>query len=192
MVTSVYAEFADEDYEKMADQVGGISLSAGQAKSNVAYSSNQSTKGKTTMIEQEALYREVSEIIADVLGLEVADIVPSDRFFQDLGGESIDVLDLGFQCEKRYGAKVPFQELIDPRIFEGGLDGSPPTAALSRFSARFPFVNTSVFENGDFESSTAADRKDLFSGLFTVAAIVGFVAHVIARREAAIGTSPSE
>lgn len=44
------------------------------------------------------LFEELRTMIADGLGVEAEDVVPEARFFDDLGGESIDVIDLTFRC----------------------------------------------------------------------------------------------
>ena len=41
--------------------------------------------------------QEIRPIVAEVLGLEPEEVTPAARFFDDLGGESIDILELSFR-----------------------------------------------------------------------------------------------
>ena len=52
------------------------------------------------------------EMLIDVLGVEGDELVPQARFFEDLGGESIDMLELTFQAERKFGCKVEFQKMV--------------------------------------------------------------------------------
>ncbi len=45
--------------------------------------------------------------IADCLGVEIEEVTPEARFFEDLGGESIDLLSLSFQFEKAFNIRTP-------------------------------------------------------------------------------------
>ena len=45
-------------------------------------------------------------ICAEVLGVEPVDVTAETSFSADLGGESLDLLDLGFRCERAFGVRV--------------------------------------------------------------------------------------
>lgn len=57
------------------------------------------------------VYPKVSEIIADVLVIEQADVSLNSSLIMDLGAESIDFLDLVFQLEKEFKIKIPRGQL---------------------------------------------------------------------------------
>ena len=57
--------------------------------------------------------RLVREQIADCLATDVEEVVPEANFFGDLGGESIDVLDLTFRLEKSLGVRPNFSVMKD-------------------------------------------------------------------------------
>ena len=78
-------------------------------------------------------------MLVETLGVDFDEVRPEARFFHDLGGESIDVLDLAFQCDKRFGARVPFQQVFDP----GQLGLSEDSTALDVVTAltqRYPYL----------------------------------------------------
>ena len=125
------------------------------------------------MERQDSIYEDIREILVDTLGLEPAEVTPSANFFNDLGGESIDVLDLTFRCEKKYGATIRFQELSVPNIATAP-DGTLPLAALRELQERFPFLN--------FEDLQSEEPKPA-SHLFTVDTIVRFVEHSLAQHD---------
>lgn len=122
------------------------------------------------MDQSDTIYQDVRDILVDTLGVEPEEVIPSASFFDDLGGESIDVLDLSFRCEKRFGVPIRFQELLDSRRLEPG--GTLSQSALEELQVLYPFLDLTQFE----ETNNA-------SSLFTVSTIVRFVEHVVAQSE---------
>lgn len=122
----------------------------------------------------ERVLNELRPMIADLLAVEIDEIVAEARFFEDLGGESIDVLELAFRCEKLYGVKVPVQRL-------GGADvplddtGAPTAEAITKLHEQFPWIETSRLK----ELASAGRLTELF----TVEAISRLVARAIAGRD---------
>ena len=58
--------------------------------------------------------RAVREILVDVLGVDEEDMAATEaNFYHDLGGESIDMLDLNFQVEKRWRIKIAARAFAD-------------------------------------------------------------------------------
>ena len=125
------------------------------------------------MDRKDVIYEDVRRILVETLGLEPDEVTLSANFFHDLGGESIDVLDLTFRCEKKYGTTIRFQELTDSNIAIGS-DGTIPEAALKELQERFPFLDFGQFQS---EEATPA------SSLFTVDTIVRFVEHSLAQND---------
>ena len=60
-----------------------------------------------------AIFPKVSEIMAEALGCEVGEIKPDSSLIDDLGGESIDFLDLVFRLERAFKVKIPRGKIIE-------------------------------------------------------------------------------
>jgi len=61
----------------------------------------------------------VQEAVADALGLDETDVAPGTTLLDDLGAESIDLLDILFRIERRSGVKVQASDLADH--IQGGI-----------------------------------------------------------------------
>jgi acyl carrier protein len=59
------------------------------------------------MLDHEEILSRVNPAVAESLGIEVDEIQPSQTFFGDLGGESIEWLDLSFRLDKEFGLRLP-------------------------------------------------------------------------------------
>ena len=105
----------------------------------------------------------VQEILEDVLAANPEEATPDANFFDDLGGESIDILDLAFRCEKRFGARMPFKDLTssDPSFVDA--DGNFSESGAAALKARCPWLDESQI------------RGQTPRSLFTV----GFIARVV-------------
>lgn len=66
----------------------------------------------STTISRTDVLEGVSTAISDCLAIDREDITQESTFFNDLDGESIDVIDLMFRCEKRFGVRVELQSLL--------------------------------------------------------------------------------
>jgi acyl carrier protein len=45
--------------------------------------------------------------VAESLDLDLSEVTPTQRFFTDIGAESIEWLDLSFRLDKEFGARIP-------------------------------------------------------------------------------------
>lgn len=52
----------------------------------------------------------VREIIANQLGVEPAEVVPEASFVDDLGADSLDLVELIMAMEEEFGVEVPDEE----------------------------------------------------------------------------------
>ena len=109
----------------------------------------------------------VKAIVADVLAVEPKELSPDTRFFSDAGGESIEVLELSFQIEKKLGVKVDFSKLFTGEEVEIDERGVVTADSLRRLSERYPFL--AINQVGP--EPTPEDMKHLF----TVDAITQFI-----------------
>jgi acyl carrier protein len=52
----------------------------------------------------------VKEIIADQLGVDIEQIKPESRFVDDLGADSLDVVELIMAFEEEFGVEIPDED----------------------------------------------------------------------------------
>ncbi|MCB9849610.1 MAG: hypothetical protein H6817_02780 [Phycisphaerales bacterium] len=109
----------------------------------------------------------IREMLVDILGVDEEEVVPEARFFEDLNGESIDILELQFRLKQHYQVDIPIQELASSASIEVTPDGMITQDSLQQMAKRFPSLDVSRI--GD------DPRQDRVTELLTVAAIVGFV-----------------
>lgn len=70
----------------------------------------------------EEILRELRGLMAESFAVEVGEIQPQTNFYHDLGGDSIEELNLSFQCERTFGLRRgPFRALLELA------DGQPQT-----------------------------------------------------------------
>ena len=58
------------------------------------------------------LFTQVEGAVKEVLNTKDGDIKPESFFRADLGAESIDLLDISFELEKRTGKELDFREVV--------------------------------------------------------------------------------
>ena len=109
----------------------------------------------------------IPKLIMEVLAVEESEVVPDARFFQDLNGESIDLLDLGFKIEKAFGVRAQFQNLFGSSQMKTDPRGVFTPDAIAWLRAEFAFLNTAKLP--------VVPREDDLKGLLTVRAICEFV-----------------
>lgn len=97
----------------------------------------------------QVVLEKVQTIVTEVLGAEAADVTPEALFDADLGGESLDLLDMGFRCERAFGVRVKFQDLTAQDLTVGP-DGTLSADSLARLQARFPALNVARWESRRF------------------------------------------
>lgn len=119
---------------------------------------------------------EVMEIVAEVLALDMEEVHPSARFFEDLHGESIDLLDLSFHCDKRFNVKLPIQRAVPDDQLSVDEKGVLTAESLSLLKRELPFLDYSRIEDNPL--------KNRLTELWTVEAIAEFVRRELACRPA--------
>ena len=129
------------------------------------------------MKDYHAILEEVRATIVDVLACELDEVQPSSRFFEDLGGESLDVLELTFRCEKLYGVRLPLQQLVVPGELVADESGRLTPESLAGMKAKYAFLDF-----GGFERDPAQAR---ITEMITVAAIARFVVSALPGQESA-------
>lgn len=114
------------------------------------------------MMNYAQVYEVVHSIIADILSLEPDEIQAESRFFEDLNGESIDMLELTFRLEKHYKQKFSLQQMAaaDLAVDETGRFTPEALDALRR---ECPYLNVAAIADDP--------RQSRISELITVDAI---------------------
>ncbi|MEJ5338166.1 MAG: acyl carrier protein [Aquificaceae bacterium] len=56
------------------------------------------------------LEQRIKEIIADQLGVEVSKLNPGAKFVEDLGADSLDVVELVMAFEEEFGIEIPDED----------------------------------------------------------------------------------
>ncbi len=128
---------------------------------------------------QDEVLGKVQQVLVDALGVDDDEVTLEATLVDDLGAESIDFLDIVFRLEKAFGIKIDQNELFpeallnDPQYVQGG---KVTDAGLSELKKRLPHLDFSEFEQSRDVSG--------FSSLFTVEAIVKFVADKLKAQQA--------
>ncbi len=122
------------------------------------------------MVDKSQVYGKIKECLVEALGVEEAEIVPGARIMDDLGAESIDLLDIVFRLEKAFGIKIPRGGLFPENILSNDQfvkDGKVTARGIEELRKRMPCANLASFEKDP--------RVSNFSNLFTVEMINRYV-----------------
>lgn len=122
-----------------------------------------------------AILAQVQALVQEVLACEPEEAAPQARFFKDLGGESLDILDLTFRCEKQFGVKLGIEKMLAPEYATADQSGALTPQSLVRLKEKFAFLDLSLLG----EQPTKAQLSDLL----TVEAIAAFVAQALTERD---------
>lgn len=68
-------------------------------------------------MEKQEIFERVKALIADHMGVDESDIKPVSRFEADLGGDSLDMVELVMDVESEFGISVPDEEYPDTLNF---------------------------------------------------------------------------
>jgi acyl carrier protein len=58
-------------------------------------------------MDDKEIYEQVKEAVVEALGVEEEEVNPNAVLFDDLGAESLDLLDIVFRLEKTFNIKIP-------------------------------------------------------------------------------------
>ena len=81
----------------------------------------------------------VRQDICECLGLDLEEVRTESTFFSDLDGESIDVIDLMFRCEKRFGVRIELQSLMSD--LQLGADGRLSEDSILMLQSKSPRID---------------------------------------------------
>lgn len=57
-----------------------------------------------------ALFDDIAKVVAEQLNVEVSEIKPESRFTEDLGADSLDVVELVMALEEQFNIEIPDEE----------------------------------------------------------------------------------
>ena len=93
---------------------------------------------------------EVRQLVAECLAIELEDVRAESWFFSELNGESIDLIELKFRLEKRFGFQLPLLELkSDEYTLDAEARLTSASAALLR--GKFPSLKLAGLETHKLE-----------------------------------------
>ena len=58
-------------------------------------------------MDEKVIYEKVKESVVEALGVDDDEVTPDALLFDDLGAESLDLLDIVFRLEKEFSIKIP-------------------------------------------------------------------------------------
>lgn len=62
------------------------------------------------MASKDDIFRKVKAIIVDQLGVEESEVTPEAHFIDDLGADSLDIVELIMALEEEFGLEIPDEE----------------------------------------------------------------------------------
>jgi len=116
------------------------------------------------------IFEKVKSCLVEALGVDDEEVTLEASITADLGGESIDFLDIVFRLEKTFSIKIPRGELFPEKILSNEnyvADGKMTPEGMTELRNRMPHADLTEFEKNP-------EVKDL-SNLFTVQMIVNYV-----------------
>lgn len=127
------------------------------------------------MSDSNRILQTVREELAEVLALEIEEITPESLFSDDLGGESLDLIEFSFRIDKRLGVRLRPHDLDFKEVAVDSA-GHLTEAGFAALQNQYPFFN--------FEPLRGRRIQNRLS-LLSVAGIASFVEH--AQRQSRAG-----
>ncbi len=126
-------------------------------------------------MQHDEIYEKVKSVLVEALAVDDDEVTPEATVFGDLGAESIDMLDIGFQLEQAFGFKIEQGEMFpegvtnDPDFVQ---DGKITDKGLAVLRERAPHIDLAALE--------ADPRLEMVREVFTVEALTAFVQNKLA------------
>jgi acyl carrier protein len=137
-------------------------------------------------MDEKVIYEKVKESVVEALGVDDDEVTPEAVLFDDLGAESLDLLDIVFRLEKEFGIKIPRGGIqADALAAEGEalkdedlvVDGVLTPLGIEKMKASMPEVDPSRITEGF--------RADDIATLFTVQTFVNITKKLLEEKGAA-------
>ncbi|MBQ7111668.1 MAG: acyl carrier protein [Thermoguttaceae bacterium] len=127
------------------------------------------------MATKEEIFEKVAEILVDSLGADEEEVTMEATLVDDLGAESIDLLEIVFNLEKAFDVKIDRSELIPEDLFSNAeyvVDGKLTPAGLAILEERLPNADLDAFKQNPMVQNIAK--------ILTVADLCGVVEQKLA------------
>src|SRR3954447_13128301 len=100
------------------------------------------------MPTNDEIFEKIQSTLVDALGVDEVDVTPDAALFEDLGAESIDLLDIVFRLERNFGIKIPRSELFPEDVSDSELarNGKLTPTGLTEMKPRMPYADPSGYE----------------------------------------------
>ena len=125
-------------------------------------------------MEDNEIYEKVKEAVVEALGVEPEEVEPGSVLFDDLGAESLDLLDIVFRLEKTFAIKIPRGGIQQDVLAAEGVkeedvvvDGALTALGAEKLRERMTDVDREKIQEGF--------RVDDIPTLFTVQTFVNIV-----------------
>ena len=137
-------------------------------------------------MDEKLIYDKVKESIVEALGVDDDEVTPNAVLFDDLGAESLDLLDIVFRLEKEFGIKIPRGGIQTEAMSTEGEnlkeedlvnDGVLTSLGIEKLKEVMPEVDPSRITEGF--------RADDIPTLFTVQTFVNITKQLIEEKEKA-------
>lgn len=116
-------------------------------------------------------FERVRGILVEALSVDAEEIQPNSSLYNDLGAESIDLLDITFRLEREFGIRINDRELFPTAIFQGSddciKDGKVTQTGLVKLKEAIP--------HGDFSKLRDNPEPSEIPIVFTVTTLCKFV-----------------
>ena len=137
-------------------------------------------------MDENAIYEKVKESVVEALGIDDDEVTPNALLFDDLGAESLDLLDIVFRLEKEFGIKIPRGGIqADALSAEGEnlteedlvVDGVLTPLGIEKLKTSMPELDPARITEGF--------RADDIATLFTVQTFVNITKNLLEEKGAA-------
>jgi acyl carrier protein len=115
----------------------------------------------------------VKEAVTEALALDEDEVTPESTLMDDLGAESIDLLDILFRIEKSTGVKIEASDLGD--YIQGGIPDNEFSDANEVITAKGAEHLAKVMPQVEASEVEGSLKADEVMGLFTVQNLVDMV-----------------
>lgn len=106
-------------------------------------------------MQEQEIFEKVRDAIVDALCAEDMEVTAESSLFEDLGAESLDLLDIIFRLEKTFGIKIPRGNLVLEMLATAGVreedvivDGAVTELGAKLLRQRMPEVKPEKIKTG--------------------------------------------